>query len=57
MTIVGLIGIAAGCFILSMTPATFGISSYVAPIVVITVGYALFQTANPTSRIRGSQSG
>ena len=31
-----------------MTPATFGISGYVAPIVVITVGYALFQTANNT---------
>jgi MFS family permease len=48
MTLVGLIGIAAGCFILSMTPATFGISGYVAPIVVVTVGYALFQTANNT---------
>ncbi|MGZ8369271.1 MAG: MFS transporter [Rhodoplanes sp.] len=48
MTVVGLIGIAAGCFILSMTPATFGISGYVAPIVVVTVGYALFQTANNT---------
>jgi hypothetical protein len=31
-----------------MTPATFGISGYVAPIVVITVGYAMFQTANNT---------
>jgi MFS family permease len=48
MTIVGLIGIATGCFILSMTPATFGISGYAAPIVVITVGYAVFQTANNT---------
>ena len=40
MTIVGLIGMAAGSFILSMMPATLGISGYIAPIVVITVGYA-----------------
>ena len=49
LTIVGLIGMAVGCFILSMIPATFGISGYIAPIVVITVGYALFQTANNTA--------
>jgi len=49
MTIVGLIGIAAGSFLLSMLPATFGIPGYIAPIVVITVGYALFQTANNTA--------
>ena len=49
MTIVGLIGMAAGSFMLSMMPATFGIAGYIAPIVVITVGYALFQTANNTA--------
>ncbi len=49
LTIVGLIGIAAGSFILSMMPARLGISGYIAPIVVITVGYALFQTANNTA--------
>jgi hypothetical protein len=49
MTIVGLIGIAAGSFILSMMPATLGIPGYIAPIVVVTVGYALFQTANNTA--------
>ena len=49
MTIVGLIAIAAGSFILSIVPATLGIPGYIAPIVVITVGYALFQTANNTA--------
>lgn len=48
-TIVGLIGIAAGSFILSMLPATLGIPGYIAPIIVMTVGYALFQTANNTA--------
>jgi EmrB/QacA subfamily drug resistance transporter len=60
MTIVGLIGMAAGCFILSMMPATLGIPGYIAPIVVITVGYALFQTANNTAAmtdIRPDQRG
>jgi EmrB/QacA subfamily drug resistance transporter len=49
MTIVGLVGIAAGAFLLSMIPATLGIYGYAAPLIVITVGYALFQTANNTA--------
>lgn len=49
MTIAGLTAIAAGSFILSMLPATLGILGYIAPIVLITVGYALFQTANNTA--------
>jgi EmrB/QacA subfamily drug resistance transporter len=49
MTIIGLIAIAVGSCTLSMMPATLGISGYIVPIVVITVGYALFQTANNTA--------
>ncbi len=49
MTILGLIGIAAGCFALSMMSAPFGISGYIVPIVVVTAGYGLFQTANNTA--------
>ena len=49
MILVGLTAIAAGSFVLSMVPARFGIAGYVAPIVVITAGYALFQAANNTS--------
>ncbi len=49
MTIIGLVGMAAGCFLLSITPATLGIPGYIAPIMVTTVGYALFQTANNTA--------
>jgi EmrB/QacA subfamily drug resistance transporter len=49
MTIAGLIAIAAGSFILSMLPTALGIPGYIAPIVVITIGYALFQTANNTA--------
>ena len=49
MTVLGLIGIAAGAFLLSVIPATLGIYGYTAPLIVITVGYALFQTANNTA--------
>jgi EmrB/QacA subfamily drug resistance transporter len=49
VTLVGLIGIAAGSFLLSMMPAALGIAGYIAPIVVITAGYGLFQTANNTA--------
>lgn len=60
VTIAGLIGIAAGSFLLSMLPATLGLSGYIAPIVVITAGYGLFQTANNTAvmaEIRPDQRG
>ena len=60
MTVVGLVAIATGSIILSVMPATLGIAGYIAPIVVITVGYALFQTANNTAvmtNIRPDQRG
>ena len=47
--IVGLIAMAAGCFILSMVPTAFGIPGYIAPVAILTIGYALFQTANNTA--------
>jgi EmrB/QacA subfamily drug resistance transporter len=49
MTIVGLIGIAIGCLVLSFVPATFGIAGYVTPIICVTASYALFQAANNTA--------
>lgn len=60
MTVSGLIAMSAGCFILSVMPAISGIPGYIAPIAVITSGYALFQTANNTavmSDIRPDQRG
>jgi EmrB/QacA subfamily drug resistance transporter len=49
MTLVGLVGIAMGTILLSVLPATLGIPGYVLPLIVMTVGYALFQTANNTA--------
>ncbi|MCB9771665.1 MAG: MFS transporter [Candidatus Omnitrophica bacterium] len=49
ITIIGLIGIAVGSFSLSVIPIRFGIPGYIFPVVIITLGYALFQTANNTA--------
>ncbi|MGH8334845.1 MAG: MFS transporter [Pseudomonas fluorescens] len=49
MTLAGLIAMATGCLTLSVLPETFGIGGYLLPMVVITIGYALFQTANNTA--------
>jgi EmrB/QacA subfamily drug resistance transporter len=49
MTLAGLMAIAAGAFVLSLLPAALGVAGYMAPLVVMTVGYALFQTANNTA--------
>ena len=48
LTVVGLGGIAAGAFTLSM-PAVLDIPGYVIPLVVMTASYALFQAANNTA--------
>jgi len=48
MTIVGLAAIGVGSFVLSTMPMTLGVPGYVAALVVLTAGYALFQTANNT---------
>jgi EmrB/QacA subfamily drug resistance transporter len=60
ITVVGLIVMAAGSFALFLLPATHGIPGFIAPIVVITGGYSLFQTANNTavmSTVRHQQRG
>lgn len=49
MTVIGLLGVAAGSCALSMMPAAFGIPGYIASIVLVTSGYAMFQTANNTA--------
>lgn len=49
MTLAGLAAMTAGCLLLSLLPAAFGVAGYAGPLVVITAGYALFQTANNTA--------
>ena len=49
MTRVGLGAMAVGTMALAIMPARFGIAGYIAPNVVVTSGYALFQAANNTA--------
>ncbi|MFD9409298.1 MFS transporter [Streptomyces sp. NPDC059989] len=49
MTVIGLAAMAAGSLLLSVTPQTLGVPGYLAPLVVVTAGYAVFQTANNTA--------
>jgi EmrB/QacA subfamily drug resistance transporter len=49
LAIGGLVGIAAGTGALALTPAALGLPGYIVPIVVVTISYALFQTANNTA--------
>lgn len=53
MTLLGLAGIACGAFLLSLIPMQYGIVGYVAPIVMTTASYALFQAANNTQIMTG----
>lgn len=49
VTALGLLGMAAGAIALSLLPTILAIPGYIAPVVVITASYALFQTANNTA--------
>lgn len=49
----GLAAIAAGAATLSILPATLAIPGYLAPIAVVTAGYAFFQAANNTAVMAG----
>ncbi|QTI43453.1 MFS transporter [Streptomyces nojiriensis] len=49
MTLLGLQAMTAGAVILYLTPASLGVLGYVAPLAVVTAGYAVFQTANNTA--------
>ena len=48
MTFAGLGAVALGTGLLALTSAALGVPGYVAPIVLTTIGYALFQAANNT---------
>ncbi|MGR4878657.1 MFS transporter [Streptomyces sp. LARHCF249] len=49
MTVAGLGAMAAGAAVLATLPAGSGVAGYAAPMVVVTAGYAVFQTANNTA--------
>jgi MFS family permease len=48
-TATGLFALAVGSLALSLAPRSLGVLGYIAPLAIMTAGYALFQAANNTS--------
>lgn len=49
VTVLALSAMVLACLALALMPLSFGLIAYIGPIVVVTIGYALFQTANNTA--------
>ena len=49
MTMIGLLGMTSGAALLALIPARRGVTGYIAPLIVMTAGYALFHVANNTA--------
>jgi EmrB/QacA subfamily drug resistance transporter len=47
--VLGLLAMLIGSVILPLLPTTLGVPGYIAPLVIITAGYAMFQAANNTA--------
>ena len=57
VVLVGLAVSATGCLLLALLPASLGVIGYVAPLAVVTAGYALFQAANNTAVMARAAAG
>jgi MFS family permease len=57
MTATGVIGVIAGSLLLAVLPASLGAVGYIASMMLMTSGYALFQAANNTAVMTGFGSG
>ena len=55
MMVIGVVGIAIGSIFLSIVPINLGVKGYIIPLVIMTISYSLFQTANNTSVMKDIQ--
>jgi len=53
-TLIGLAAVAGGGLVLALLPPGAGIAGYVAGLMLLTAGYALFQAANNTALLKGA---
>jgi MFS family permease len=53
----GLLLMLLGCAGLALLPLRLGVAGYVAPLALLTAGYAMFQTGNNTAIMAGAGSG
>lgn len=56
VVVAGLIAVMAGALLLTVLPVWFGVGGYMASLVIVTFGYALFQAANTTALMRAAGS-
>lgn len=56
VVLVGLVVLTAGAFLMTVLPGRFGIGGYVASLVMVTFGYAVFQAANTTAVMQATRS-
>ncbi|MBC9251813.1 MFS transporter [Pseudomonas alcaligenes] len=52
----GLSAMLAGCGLLALLPSGYGVPGYLAPLLLVTAGYALFQAANNTAVMARGQA-
>jgi MFS family permease len=57
LTVAGLTAMGAGALLLAAAPIRLGVAGYLLPILVLTLGYAVVQTANTTAVIMGASPG
>jgi len=57
MTMAGIVGIGLGCLLLGLSSSTFSLRGYIASTVILTAGYAAFQTANNSAVMMNAGAG
>lgn len=56
VVLAGLVVLTAGAFLMTVLPGRFGVGGYVASLVMVTFGYAMFQAANTTAVMQATTS-
>ena len=56
IVVTGLVAVMSGTLLMTVLPGRFGVSGYLASLVIVTFGYALFQAANTTSVMKATSA-
>lgn len=56
VVVAGLVAVMVGALLLAVLPGQFGVGGYVASLIIVTFGYALFQAANTTTVLQAAKN-
>ncbi len=56
VVVAGLVAVMAGTLLMTVLPGRFGVGGYLASLVIVTFGYALFQAANTTAVMQATSN-